>query len=169
MKNETKNYSAKEKFRLIGRLFFRSELQSFTMLGYSSSMTDYTNTQITDPAIKKMLEDYFEVMHKQDMNLFDTVFHKDCALYSAQTGEISLRPYAVYRDVVANRKSPFETGNTRRDKVLMFDQISPTLAVVRVQLEMFGGVMQDYLNIVFIDGRWMILAKMWERVGDSPN
>jgi hypothetical protein len=51
----------------------------------------------------------------------------------------------------------------------MFDQISPTLAVVRVQLEMFGGVMQDYLNIVFIDGRWMILAKMWERVGDSPN
>jgi hypothetical protein len=49
----------------------------------------------------------------------------------------------------------------------MFDQISPTLAVVRVQLEMFGGVMQDYLNIVFIDGRWMILAKMWERVGDS--
>jgi hypothetical protein len=49
----------------------------------------------------------------------------------------------------------------------MFDQISPTLAVVRVQLEMFGGVMQDYLNIVLIDGRWMILAKMWERVGDS--
>ena len=88
-------------------------------------------------------------------------------MYSAQTGEISLRPYLVYRDVVVNRKSPFDTGNTRRDKVLMFDQISPTLAVVRVQLEMFGGVMQDYLNIVFIDGRWMILAKMWERVGDS--
>ena len=39
-------------------------------------MSDYTNTQIKDPAIKKMLEDYFEVMHKQDMNLFDTVFHK---------------------------------------------------------------------------------------------
>jgi len=109
-------------------------------------MTDYTNTNISDPAIKKMLDNYFEVMHKQDMNLFDTVFHKDCALYSAQTGEISLRPYAVYRDVVANRKSPFDTGNTRRDKVLMFDQISPTLAVVRVQLEMFGGVMQDYLK-----------------------
>jgi len=27
--------------------------------------------------------------------------------------------------------------------------------------------MQDYLNIVFIDGQWWILAKMWERVGDS--
>jgi hypothetical protein len=130
-------------------------------------MTDYTNTNIADPAIKQMLEDYFEVMHLQDMDLFDKVFHKDCALYSAQTGEISLRPYAVYRDAVASRVSPFDTGNTRRDKVLMFDQISPTLALVRVQLEMFGGVMQDYLNIVYIDGGWMILAKMWERVGDS--
>ena len=49
----------------------------------------------------------------------------------------------------------------------MFDQVSPTLALVKVQLEMFGGVMQDYLNIVFIDGQWWILAKMWERVGDS--
>ena len=132
-------------------------------------MTDYTNTKIADPAIKQMLEDYFEVIHHQDMDLFDKVFHKDCALYSAQTGEISLRPYAIYREAVANRKSQADSGNARRDKVLMFDQISPTLACVRVQLEMFGGVMQDYLNIVFIDGRWMILAKMWERVGDSPN
>ena len=73
-----------------------------------------------------------------------------------------------FHQFVQNKEhNPYEIR--RRDKVLMFDQISPTLAVVRVQLEMFGGVMQDYLNIVFIDGRWMILAKMWERVGDSPN
>jgi hypothetical protein len=106
-------------------------------------------------------------MHHQDMAVFDTVFHKNCALYSTQTGELSLRPYDVYREVVANRESPASLGNARRDKVLMFDQVSPTLALVKVQLEMFGGVMQDYLNIVFIDGQWWILAKMWERVGDS--
>jgi hypothetical protein len=125
------------------------------------------NFEQADPAIKKLLADYFEVMHHQDMNLFDKVFHKNCCLYSTQTGEMSLRPYDVYRDVVANRESPASLGNVRRDKVLLFDQISPTLALVKVQLEMFGGVMQDYLNIVFIDGQWWILAKMWERVGDS--
>lgn len=125
------------------------------------------NFEQADPAIKKLLADYFEVMHHQDMNLFEKVFHKNCCLYSTQTGEMSLRPYDVYRDVVANRESPASLGNVRRDKVLLFDQISPTLALVKVQLEMFGGVMQDYLNIVFIDGQWWILAKMWERVGDS--
>lgn len=125
------------------------------------------NFEQADPAIQKLMSDYFDVMHHQDMAVFDTVFHKNCALYSTQTGELSLRPYDVYREVVANRESPASLGNARRDKVLMFDQISPTLALVKVQLEMFGGVMQDYLNIVFIDGQWWILAKMWERVGDS--
>ena len=125
------------------------------------------NFEEADPAIKKLLADYFEVMHHQDMAVFDKVFHKNCALYSTQTGELSLRPYDVYREVVANRESPASLGNARREKVLMFDQVSPTLALVKVQLEMFGGVMQDYLNIVFIDGQWWILAKMWERVGDA--
>lgn len=120
-----------------------------------------------DPGIQKLLTDYFDLMHGQDLDLFDRVFHKDCTLYSAQGGTMSIRPYAVYRDVVAHRESPATLGNPRRDKVLDVDQISPTLAWVKVQLEMFGGVMQDYLNLVYIDDQWWIIAKMWERVGDS--
>ena len=125
------------------------------------------NFEQADPAIKQLITNYFEVLHFQDMQLFDKVFHKDCVLYSAQGGELSIRPYAVYREAVANRKSPAELGNARRDEVLMFDQISPTLALVKPQLEMFGGVMQDYLNIVFLDGQWWVMAKMWEKVGES--
>ena len=125
------------------------------------------NFEQADPAIKKLLSDYFDVMHEQNMELFDRVFHKNSCLYSTQGGTVSVRPYDVYREVVANRESPASLGNSRRDAVLDFDQISGTLAWVKVQLEMFGGVMQDYLNIVFIDGQWFIMAKMWERVGDS--
>jgi len=125
------------------------------------------NFEQADPAIKKLISDYFDVLHFQDMELFDKVFHKDCVLYSAQSGENSIRPYAIYREAVANRQSPAELGNTRRDQVLMFDQVSPTLALVKPQLEMFGGVMQDYLNIVFLDGQWWVMAKMWEKVGDA--
>lgn len=122
-----------------------------------------------DAAIKKLMDDYFEVMHFQDMDKFDKVFHKDCTLYSAQGGEISLRPYAIYRDAVANRQSPAERGEKRDDQILLFDQISPTLALVKAQLIMMNGVMQDYLNLVWIDGQWWILAKMWEKVGEVSN
>jgi hypothetical protein len=122
---------------------------------------------MTNPEIQNLIDDYFEVIHAQDMELFDRVFHPSCCLYSAQGGELVLRPYALYREQVSNRQSPKELGNTRRDQVLMIDQISDTLALVRVQLEMFGGVMQDYLNIVYLDGKWVVMAKMYERVGDA--
>jgi hypothetical protein len=92
------------------------------------------NFEQADPAIKKLIADYFEVLHLQDMDLFDKVFHKDCVLYSAQGGTLNIRPYAIYREAVANRQSPHDAGNARNDQVLMFDQISPTLALVKPQL-----------------------------------
>ena len=130
-------------------------------------MADYSLVEPMDPGIKGLMDDYFDVMHFQDMDLFDKVFHKDCVLYSAQGGELSIRPYAIYRGAVSNRKSPNELGESRNEKVLMIDQVSPTLALVKPQLTMFGGLMQDYLNIVYLDGQWWIMAKMWERVGDA--
>ena len=129
-------------------------------------MADYSRVDISDPAITKLLDDYFDVLYFQDMDLFDKVFHQDCVLYSAQGGTLSVRPYAPYREAVANRQAPSQTGDARADVVLMFDQISPTLALVKAQLELFGGVMQDYLNIVFLDGQWWVMAKMWEKVGE---
>jgi hypothetical protein len=129
-------------------------------------MADYSLVPNMPVDIKAFMDDYFDTMHFQNMETFDRVFHKDCCLYSAQGGTISLRPFDVYREAVLNRESPHSKGEARNDKVLMFDQISPTLALVKPQLEMFGGVMQDYLNLVSIDGKWWILAKMWEKVGD---
>lgn len=125
-----------------------------------------TNTMVLPAGIQKLMDDYFDVMHHQDMDLFDKVFHKNCCLYSAQGGELSLRPYEIYREAVANRQSPASLGNPRRDEILDFDQVSDTLAWVKPQLQMFGGIMQDYLNLVHLDGQWWIMAKMWEKVGE---
>jgi hypothetical protein len=119
------------------------------------------------PEIQKLINDYFDVIHMQDMDLFDRVFHKDCTLYSAQGGDLVIRPFALYRDQVANRQSPKELGNARRDEVLLVDQISDSLALVKCQLEMFGGVMQDYLNIVYLDGQWWVISKLYEKVGEA--
>jgi hypothetical protein len=117
-------------------------------------------------AIEAMLGEYFDVMYTQDMVKFDRVFHKDVVLYSAQTGELNRRPYDVYREAVVNRESPESKGEVRKDEILLIDEISDTAAMAKVQLQMFGGVMQDYLTLIHIDGRWQIISKIWERVGD---
>ncbi|MEY4321011.1 MAG: putative lumazine-binding [Actinomycetota bacterium] len=32
---------------------------------------------------------------------------------------------------------------------------------------MMGGVMQDYLSLLKVDGKWKIVAKTWARVGEA--
>lgn len=124
-------------------------------------------TSSIDVGIVTLLDNYFDVMHLQDMELFDKVFHKDCTLYGIVDGQPNLRPYAIYREAVVNRESPAQKGEARRDDILFVDQLNDNFALARVQLEMFGGVMQDYLNLVKLDGQWWIMAKMWTRVGDA--
>ena len=122
-----------------------------------------------NPEIARLARDYFDLMHHQSMQVFDRVFHPESVLYGVSNNELNIRPCAVYRQAVSERTSPADLGNARRDEILSFDQISPTLALLKMQLEMFGGVMQDYLNIVYLDGQWWVMAKMWEKVAESQD
>lgn len=122
---------------------------------------------MTDAGIQTLLDDYFELMHSQDMSLFDKVFHKDSNLYSSESDEIVIRPRDFYREQMEARTSPQGLGNVRRDKVLLVDQISPEVALAKVQLEMFGGVMQDYLSLLRVDGSWFVISKLYKQVGKS--
>ena len=122
---------------------------------------------MTDAGIQTLLDDYFELMHTQDMSLFDKVFHKDSNLYSSENDELVIRSADLYRSQMEARTSPQDSGNARRDEVLFIDQISPEVALAKVQLEMFGGVMQDYLNLLRVDGSWFIISKLYKQVGKS--
>ena len=116
--------------------------------------------------IVTLMTDYFDALHAQDMDVFDRVFHPQCVLYGVVDGELNVRPFGVYREAVRTRTSPKDLGEERDDRILLFDQISDTAALVKPQLQMFGGVMQDYLSLSFIDGSWWVVAKLWEKVGD---
>ncbi|MEY4533381.1 MAG: hypothetical protein RI926_1150 [Actinomycetota bacterium] len=120
-----------------------------------------------DLGIQALLDDYFEFMHTQDMSLFDKVFHKNSTLFSSENDEIVIRPADFYRGQMEARTSPQDSGNARRDEVLLVDQISPEVALAKVQLEMFGGVMQDYLNLLHVDGSWFVISKLYKQVGKS--
>lgn len=122
---------------------------------------------MTDPGIQTLLDDYFELIHTQDMSLYNKVFHKDSNLYSSENDEIVIRSADLYRSQMEARTSPQDSGDARRDVVLLVDQMSPEVAFAKVQLEMFGGVMQDYLNLLRVDGSWFIISKLYKQVGKS--
>ena len=123
-------------------------------------------TSSIDVGIITLLDNYFELMHTQNMDLFDKVFHESSSLFGVPDGQLNIRSAAVYKEAMLNRESPASKGEARRDEIIFVDQLNDTHALARVELEMFGGVMQDYLNIVFLDGQWWVMAKMWEKVGE---
>jgi hypothetical protein len=117
--------------------------------------------------IRSFLNDYFEVLQTQDMALFDSVFHKDCVLYSQQDNAMVVRPFAAYRTMVQGREAPAVGNFPRSEELLMADVLSPTMAVVKVRLRLFNNIMEDHLNLMKHEGRWMIYAKHFSRVGSA--
>ena len=117
--------------------------------------------------IRSFLNDYFEVLQTQDMALFDSVFHKDCVLYSQQDNAMVVRPFAAYRTMVQGREAPAVGNFPRSEELLMADVLSPTMAVVKVRLRLFNNIMEDHLNLMKHEGRWMIYAMHFTRVGSA--
>ncbi len=124
-------------------------------------------TSTIDVGIITLLDNYFELMHTQNMDLFDKVFHPDASLFGTPDDKYNVRTAAVYKEQMMNRESPASKGEARRDDILFVDQLFDSNAIARVQLEMFGGVMQDYLSLLKVDGQWYVIAKTWARVGDA--
>lgn len=115
--------------------------------------------------VRSFLNDYFEVLQTQDLQIFDRVFHKDCVLYSEQDGAMVVRPFAAYREMVQGREAPVKGNFPRSEELLMADFLSPTMAVVKVRLRLFNNIMEDHLNLMKHEGHWMIYAKHFYRVG----
>jgi Putative lumazine-binding len=117
--------------------------------------------------LRAFLADYFEVLQTQEMALFDRVFHPDSVLYSQQDGQVTVRPFAAYRQMVQGRQSPASQGSPRQEEVLLIDVLSPTMAVVKVRLRLFNNTMEDHLNLMKHEGQWRIYAKHFTRAGSA--
>lgn len=115
--------------------------------------------------IRLFLSDYFDALHTQDLTVFDRVFHPACVLYAEQDGVLTVRPLPEYRRMVAGRAAPAALGQPRREEVLAMDVLSPTMAMVKVRLRLFDNIMEDHLNLMKHDGRWMVYAKHFHRAG----
>ncbi len=115
--------------------------------------------------IRRFLDRYFEVLQTQDLALFDEVFHDSCVLYSQQGGERTVRDFASYRALIQGRASAASGGFPRDEQILMLDVLSPTMALVKVRLRIFDSLVEDHLNLMKHDGRWMVYAKHPHRLG----
>ncbi|MEU7137815.1 nuclear transport factor 2 family protein [Nocardia sp. NPDC046473] len=127
-----------------------------------------TDKALATREIEELLQDYFDALYTQDMVLFDRVFHPAAVLYSAQDGVVAVRPREEYRGIMQARRSPQQDRAPRDDTVLWIDVLSPEMALAKVRLRLNDNIMVDFLNLLLVDGRWMIVAKLYHREGAAP-
>jgi hypothetical protein len=104
---------------------------------------------------------YFDVMHECDLEKFDRIFHPTSSLFTANGGVLTLRPFAQYRAEIEKRTPPKTLGQPREEAILSINVLSPEIALAQVRVRIFEKIFIDNLNLLKIDGSWMIVAKIY--------
>ncbi|MDK4717874.1 nuclear transport factor 2 family protein [Rhizobium sp. CNPSo 3968] len=120
-------------------------------------MTENTVTEEVTAAVQS----YLDALYLGDVEKFRSVFHPRAQLYSATEGNLVNLNVDAYLEMVANRPSPQEKGDTRQDEILSVTIASPTTAHARVKDVYLPKRFVDDLTFVLVDGKWQIVSKVW--------
>ena len=118
-------------------------------------------------AIEQAVQTYLDGLYEGDADKLASVFHDTSALTYEQDGNLVVLPREQWLKAVRERPKPKDKGLPRDDVILMVDQSGPTTAFVKVKCQIPPRFFTDYLNLLKIDGRWVVAQKVFATVVKS--
>ena len=109
---------------------------------------------------------YFDGIHHGDVELLGSVLHPEIRLVCRRDG-LTIDKEA-YLALIGGRPSPAARGDDRFDELLSLSSATPVTAHVRARLAYLPKVFTDELVFVREDGRWQIIAKVWDYTLQPP-
>lgn len=115
--------------------------------------------------IETAIQHYFDGLYEGDVERLAQVFHPQASLFMASEGGMVVLPVPQWFERVRGRPSPASQQLPRADRILMVDLLGPANAVVKVECLVAPKAYTDYLSLIEIDGRWMVVAKAYCQSG----
>ena len=115
-------------------------------------------------AIEQTIQTYFDGLYDGDADKLASIFHEAAALTYEQDGQVTVLPLAQWLKAVRERPAPKARGLARDDAILLLDQSGPTTALVKVRCQIPPRYFTDYLSLLKIDGRWLVVQKVFATV-----
>ena len=112
-------------------------------------------------AIAQTIQTYFDGLYEGDADKLASVFHESSALTWEQDGRISVLPRDGWLKAVRERPSAKSGNLPRDDAILQIVQAGPTTAFVKVRCQIPPRYFHDYLNLLKVDGRWLVVQKVY--------
>jgi hypothetical protein len=115
-------------------------------------------------AIEQTIQTYLDGLYEGDADKLASVFHETSALTYEQDGKLTVLPLAQWLKAVRERPAPKAKGLPRDDVILQIDQSGPTTAFVKLKCQIPPRFFTDYLNLLKVDGRWVVAQKVFATV-----
>jgi hypothetical protein len=115
-----------------------------------------------EAAIRRTVQYYFDGGKNRDSVTLRKAFHPDARMLFARDGKLVVVPIGEYIARVAESKlKPGEVDSTRR-RVTAVD-VAGDAALATVELERPDALVTDYMSLLKVEGRWMIVNKIFAR------
>jgi hypothetical protein len=115
-----------------------------------------------EAAIRQTVQYYFDGGKHRDSLTLRKAFHPEARMLFSRDGKLVVVPIGEYiTRVGSERLKPGEVDSTER-KVVSVDVVGDA-AVAKIELKRPNALLTDYMSLLKVDGRWLIVNKIFTR------
>ena len=112
--------------------------------------------------IEGLLDDYFDALYDCDTEKLKSVFHPRALYATADETPPLFRTMEEYLHVIETREAPASRQEARRDVIHSIELAGANTAMARVGCRIGERQFTDFLSLIRTQGRWQIIAKVFE-------
>ena len=124
-------------------------------------MTATTDHAAAYAEVAHALADYFDGLHFSDTERLSKIFHSQAIYACATDGELLHLTMQEYFPIVDKRPSPASRSEPRVDRIVSIEFAGPVTAFAKLNCAIGPKFFTDFLTLVKLDGRWLIMAKVF--------
>ena len=111
--------------------------------------------------IADSLKRYYDGLYHCDVELLQSVFHRDAHYHTTSGGAHLHYDIPAYMDVISKRTPPAQTGDAYGYDIESIRFAGGDTALAILKCEMMGKRFTDFLSFIRDDGEWRIIAKVF--------
>src|SRR5688500_6916723 len=115
-----------------------------------------------EAAVRQTVQYYFDGGKNRDSLTLRKAFHPEARMLFARDGKLAVVPIGEYiTRVGSEQRKPGEVDSTER-RVVSVDVVGDA-AVAKLELKRPEALLTDYMSLLKVDGRWLIVNKIFTR------
>jgi hypothetical protein len=128
----------------------------------AAAAADLSARWADEAAIRQTVQHYFDGGRNRDSLALRKAFHPEARMLFAREGKLVVVPIGEYITRVGSEKlKPGEVDSTQR-KVVSVEVVGDA-AVAKLELKRPRALLTDYMSLLKVDGRWLIVNKIFTR------